>query len=175
MYKKAVEILNHKKKLGDYINVRAIALGIVYLSVFVAFCFTGRSYGAEKHVSFWIAVNYLVLVLSIKFYWFPGRVPDQYNELGLKSEKDNQIGVQENSINPLYRNGSIMHNKKCSFIRMSKIKGIYFLQMQALIQIVLLFSLILCEILFVLRNINMPFAIIIANKVILMYIFIGYA
>ena len=175
MYKKAVEILNHKKKLGDYINVRAIALGIVYLSVFVAFCFTGRSYGAEKHVSFWIAVNYLVLVLSIKFYWFPGRVPDQYNELGLKSEKDNQIGVQENSINPLYRNGSIMHNKKCSFIRMSKIKGIYFLQMQALIQIVLLFSLILCEILFVLRNINMPFAIIIANKGILMYIFIGYA
>ena len=47
--------------------------------------------------------------------------------------------------------------------------------MQALIQIVLLFSLILCEILFVLRNINMPFAIIIANKGILMYIFIGYA
>ncbi len=167
--------MNHKKKLGDYINVHVIALGIVYLSVFVALCFAGRSYGAEKHVSFWIAINYLVLMLNIKFYWFPGRVPDRYNELGLKSEKDNQIGVQENFINPLYRNGSIMHNKKCGFIRMSKIKGIYFLQIQALIQIVLLFSLILCEFLFVQRNINIPFVIIVANKGILIYAFIGYA
>ncbi len=172
---KAGMILNHRKKLGDYINVYACILGILYLSIFLALCFAGKNYGTEKHGSFWLAINYLALVLNIKCYWFPGRVPDQYNELGLKSEKDNQIGVLVNPLNPLYRNGSIIHNKKCGFIKTSKIKGIYFLQIQALMQSVLLFSLILCEFLFVLRNMNIPSAIIIANKGILIYIFIGYA
>lgn len=166
---------NQKKKLRDYINVKVVGFGILYLSIFIALCFIGRSYGNERYISFWIAINYLTLLLNIKYYWFFGRTPDQYNELGLKTVKDNQIGVQTNFLNPLYRKGVIKRDKKDNFIKMSKIKGIYYLQIQALIQSVILLGLILCEFLFVLKNIRyIPFAIIMVNKVILIYIFIGY-
>lgn len=120
----------------DILNIWTLLYGLLGLSFIVIFLRETLGFWA-KYISSSTAIYYMSILLLVKFYWFPGRNPEANNELGNLQDINSRIGVRMDASNPLYRSG-MLRNSGRSFMRMSRLKGIYALQCQAIFQICIL-------------------------------------
>lgn len=120
----------------DILNIWTLLYGLIGLSFIVIFLRETLGVGA-KYISSSTAMYYMSILLMVKFYWFPGRNPEANNELGNLQDINSRIGIRMDASNPLYKSG-MLRNSGRSFMRMSRLKGIYALQCQAIFQICIL-------------------------------------
>ena len=120
----------------DILNIWTLLYGLIGLSFIVIFLRETLGFGA-KYISSSTAIYYMSILLLVKFYWFPGRNPEANNELGNLQDINSRIGIRMDASNPLYKSG-MLRNSGRSFMRMSRLKGIYALQCQAIFQICIL-------------------------------------
>lgn len=127
----------------DILNIWTLIYGLIGLSFIVIFLRETLGFGA-KYISSSTAIYYMSILLLVKFYWFPGRNPEANNELGNLQDINSRIGVRMDASNPLYKSG-MLRNSGRSFMRMSRLKGIYALQCQAIFQICMLLLLMFSQ------------------------------
>lgn len=128
---------NNKNSFSfDVLNSWTLVYGLIGLSFIVILLRDTLGFG-KKYISSLTVIYYMSILLLVKFYWFPGRNPEVNNELGNLQDINSRIGVRTDASNPLYKYG-MLRNSGRSFRCMSRLKGIYVLQCQAIFQICIL-------------------------------------